>query len=256
LGVGTDIGGSIRKSHVLLTLAFRVLICSGIPASFCGLYSLKPSFGRFPTYGARSGMPGQEAVRSINGPMSASLEGVQLWMKAVLASKPWQRDPNVIHLPFREDRLVRQRPMYIGLITDNGLVRPTPAITRALAITRKALEDAGHIVVEWSLGYDGELLSILLRLFEADGGEHIAKFIADSGEPYPLGMKPYEQAYEAAQKVAKPNVADYWKLQAQRTALAKKCLDAWMSSAAFEKSPGRPFDAVISPATPWPACPQ
>lgn len=188
--------------------------------------------------------------------MSASLEAVQLWMKAVLASEPWLRDPNVIRLPFREDRLDKQRPMFIGLVMDNGIVRPTPAVTRALNITRKALEAAGHVVVEWCLGYDAELLNILYRLFEADGGEHIASFIAQSGEPYPLGMKPYEQAYEAAQKVEKPNVADYWKLQAQRTALAKKCLDAWMASAKMDGSPGRPFDAVISPATPWPACPQ
>lgn len=67
-----------------------------------GLYGLKPSYGRFATLGARSGMPGQEAVRSINGPMSSSLEAVKLWAKTVIDDKPWERDPGMIPIPWRE----------------------------------------------------------------------------------------------------------------------------------------------------------
>jgi amidase len=50
IGVGTDIGGSVR-----------------IPSSFTNLYGLRPTFGRFPTYGAKSALAGQEAVNSVNG---------------------------------------------------------------------------------------------------------------------------------------------------------------------------------------------
>lgn len=32
------------------------------PAAMCGIYGLKPSSGRFSTWGVRSGMPGQDSV--------------------------------------------------------------------------------------------------------------------------------------------------------------------------------------------------
>lgn len=85
LGVGTDIGGSIR-----------------IPSAVNGIFGLKPSFGRFSMAGGRPSLAGQEAIKAVVGPMSPDLAGIELWTKTILASKPWERDPAVYNLPWRE----------------------------------------------------------------------------------------------------------------------------------------------------------
>jgi amidase len=232
--VGTDIGGSIR-----------------IPSAFGGIYGLKPSFGRFATYGCRSGMPGQEAVRSINGPMSSSLDACELWAKTVVDSKPWQRDPNMVPIPWREIDLPEK--LCFGIIMDNGLCRPTPPVIRALNETKAALEAAGHRVVEWVPHRAGDSQSLLERFFIGDGGAKISSSIAAGNEPWPVGLQTYEKA-AAASRANPPTVGDLWTLQAERNKYNKGALDHWMASKEVSGT-GRAFDGVISPVSAYSACP-
>lgn len=58
IGVGTDIGGSIR-----------------VPSAFNFLYGIKPSHGRLPYAKMANSMVGQETVHSVVGPMTHSVAG-------------------------------------------------------------------------------------------------------------------------------------------------------------------------------------
>lgn len=94
LGIGTDIGGSIRS-----------------PAANQGLFGLKPTSYRLPLDGFAATMTGQEQIVPVIGPLSTSLEGIKIFMKTLIDQKPWLYEPSLVPMPWREssrqDNLVR-----------------------------------------------------------------------------------------------------------------------------------------------------
>ncbi|CAK7897201.1 hypothetical protein CAAN1_03S07074 [[Candida] anglica] len=224
LGVGTDIGGSIR-----------------MPSSFQNLYALRPSFGRFPNYGGRSGLPGLESVNSVNGPMTTDLESLEYYCKSVIGDEPWNRDAKAIELPWKSVTLPEK--MNFAVLMDDGVVRPTPPIRRGLQITIDALRKAGHEVIEWDPAEHFRLSEIITSFFLSDGGAYIRDAFEATEEPF----FPFMNAHKVAPEV---KVKDLWKLQSERSALLKKYLERWNATAA-QTSNGKPIDAIIMPATPF-----
>ncbi|KAL2363101.1 hypothetical protein RJZ56_004003 [Blastomyces dermatitidis] len=122
LGVGTDIGGSIR-----------------IPAALQGLYGLLP-------------MTQIYIVPPVAGPISYTLENVEMFMKAVVSSRPWETDPRALPIPWREELTKPPaRPLRIAFIFDDGFVKPQPPITRALRETAAKFKAAGHEGRVWQI---------------------------------------------------------------------------------------------------------
>lgn len=125
LGVGSDIGGSIRQ-----------------PCGVTGLYGIRPTTQRLPYGGIRSTMPGNEGVGSSLGPMATSLRDIELFMSSLMndKTKPWEWDHTVLPMPWRKvDSLLRtggprtQSVVVVGIMMEDGVVRPTTPVRRALS---------------------------------------------------------------------------------------------------------------------------
>ena len=119
LHVGTDIGGSIR-----------------LPASWCGLVGLKPSFGRVPVDPPYYGR--------VAGPLTRRVEDTAVLM-SVLA-RPDNRDH--MSLPAEAiawGRLGREvKGLRLGLLLDVGVgLPPEPAVKAAVEAAARAFEGAG-----------------------------------------------------------------------------------------------------------------
>ena len=167
LGIGSDVGGSIRN-----------------PAANCGIYGIKPTAFRIPTDGWGYIMAGADSVESVLGPMSTSLSGLKLFMKAIIDSQPWLTEPALISFPWRDVELPRDRPLRIGVLWDDEVVRPHPPITRALKEVASRLQTKGFEVVDFKPYLHDEAWAIIASLYFTDGGEADGEAINSSGEPW------------------------------------------------------------------------
>ncbi|KAJ5090880.1 hypothetical protein N7532_009564 [Penicillium argentinense] len=171
LGIGSDIGGSIRS-----------------PAANCGLYGLKPSTGRLPLIGCDAYVLGCETILGTLGPISPTLGGVEIFMKTVIESQPWLTDSMMLPIPWRDQETHIHRndkTLTVGVMWTDDVVTPAPAVTRALTEVVERLKIVeGVEVIEWKAFQQKEALEILTKLYAPDGGKAFAEHLQSSGEPY------------------------------------------------------------------------
>ncbi|KAL2816394.1 amidase signature domain-containing protein [Aspergillus cavernicola] len=231
LGFGTDIGGSIR-----------------IPQSIMGSYGFKPSSSRLPYRGVPVSTEGQEHVPSSVGPMARDLASICYISRLIANSRPWDLDPRCPPLPWNESVFedIQSRPMVIGLILDDGVVKVHPPIERALRDLAANLEAKGHELITWDASDHLSYINLMDRYYTVDGGEDIRCDVAVAGEPY----LPHVEAL--VNKGDAISVFEYWQLNRERMNLQKRYLDKWQAA----RSPsGKPVDVLISPTMPHVAVP-
>jgi len=227
LGVGTDVGGSIR-----------------IPALCNGLYGLKPSVGRVPYAGQISAMraSGHLGLQASAGPLATSVRDLRLFLSVVADAAPWDTQADVVPGSWESQGQAGgewERPVF-GVIRSDGVVTPLPPVARALDDTVAALRGAGLEVVEVDAPALRRCQGLANKFFGAGGHNEMLDLLAETREPLIAWL---------ASRIRRRPARDVKFLEdrhGERDALVREMLRV------FRTEDGRRVDAVILPVAPHP----
>nr|BAB84516.1 acetamidase [Monascus purpureus] len=231
IGVGTDIGGSIR-----------------VPSAFNFLYGIRPSHGRMPYGYMANSMEGQETVHSVVGPIAHSASDLRLFLTSVLSEEPWKYDSKVVPLPWRshEEEAIRTKlqsgGLTLGFFNCDGNVLPHPPVLRGLDTVVSVLKKNGHSIVPWTPYKHDFAVDLIYGIYSADGSTDVLRDINASGEPAIPNIKDLLNP-----SVRKADLNDVWNVQLQKWKYQCEYLDKWR---VLEEELGKELDAIIAPITP------
>lgn len=98
-------------------------------------------------------------------------------MQLAINAKSWTVDPRVTPIPWRQEIYedVQSRPLTVGILLDDGVVKVHPPIERALRELEALLRIAGHELVQWDPSGHRECIEIMVSLcISADSFDSIS----------------------------------------------------------------------------------
>ncbi|KHJ99293.1 Amidase [Oesophagostomum dentatum] len=159
LGIGTDVGGSIR-----------------IPSTFCGIAGFKPSSIRFSHTYTTSSVPGRQLVTANEGPMAKTISTCVEYLKMAWSDLYlYNLDPFVPPVTWQEEMYSSKKSLRIGFYTHDGFVTPTPANQRAVLEAKKILEGLGHKLIPFRVPEPEKMFQLFAGGVSADGGKYLTR---------------------------------------------------------------------------------
>jgi fatty acid amide hydrolase len=248
MGLGTDIGGSIR-----------------VPATFCGIAGLKPTAGRTPDAGRYSQPFGERAIVSQVGVLARQVADVALGMEIINGG----RNPNVEPpMPLGNPETVDVSRLRVAYYTDDGTFKVAPTVRRAVLEAADILRNCGAQVTAWSPPDVHHAVDLFFGIMSADGGRGILQtlgknkrdsrvatllFMAQRSRPTLaalgglLRLLGQQGLAGSIRNFGHRDTLHYWQLVEAQMEYQRGFLEA------LDHDEGGPFDLILCPACALPA---
>lgn len=202
IGLGADGGGSIRS-----------------PAANNGLFGMKQTSGRVPLRGCTLSMTGCTSFPVVVGPICRSARDNDYFLKTIISAEPSRTEQDLVPLPWRPVSF--DGKIKIGIMADDGVVRPHPPVLAAVEATKKVL--AAHPdfdLADWTPWRHDEGYDIVRQLYFQDGGAENYSIMDETGEP-PLPLSDWVMKESHTKKLT---IAEAWVLNDKRDTFRSELL--------------------------------
>ncbi|KAF9630308.1 general amidase-B [Lasiodiplodia theobromae] len=167
LGIGTDLGGSVR-----------------IPSLCCGVYGFKPTASRLPYGGQQSlNAPGTDFMLACAGPISRDLKALEVLVKVVIDARPALYDSTAIGVPWRDVSKLEKCKLRIGVVPEDPLFPSHPPVRNTMDEAVRILRSKGMELIYLDPGecHVADATEVAWKFFGLD--ETVFSHLKASGEP-------------------------------------------------------------------------
>ena len=156
VSLGTDTGGSIRQ-----------------PAAFCGIYGLKPTYGRV----SRMGLVAYGSSFDCMGPMATSIEDLADVFQVMAGHDEWDATSANVPVPNYKEAFQKEvKGLKIGLPKEYFGEGLDPEIQAALQVQAQKLKDLGAEIVEVSLPHTKYGIATYYILTTAEASSNLGRY--------------------------------------------------------------------------------
>jgi fatty acid amide hydrolase len=248
IGLGTDLGGSIR-----------------VPATSCGIAGLKPTAGRTPDAGRYSEPFGERAIVSQVGVLARQVDDVALGLEIINGGRNPSVEPPV---PLGDPGTVDVSRLRVAYYVDDGTFKVAPSVGRAVLEAVGILRNFGAQVTAWSPPNVQHALDLFYGIMSADGARGLLRALGKNKRDPRIKTllfmgqrsRPTLAAIEGLLRLlgqqgmtvsirnfGHRDTQHYWQLVEAQMEYQRRFLDA------LDNDEGGPFDLILCPACALPA---